>query len=125
MRVLRREASVVLLVLAVGILTSCFFPEPPAPAAKLEILDWSLQPHDNMFMPWVITGHAKNVSGKTLSYAQLDGQFYDAQNVLLASWMDNMSDLPAGVTWEFNIYLMDSDVADRVHHATVEIGSCW
>ena len=95
-----------------------------APSSKLEILDWQLQPHDNMFMPWVIIGHAKNVSGKTLSYAQVNGQFYDAQNVLLSSWMDNMSNLPAGVTWEFHIYLVDSEVGDRVHHADVQPGTC-
>jgi len=94
-------------------------------SSKLEILDWQLRPNDNMFMPWVIVGHAKNISGRTLSYAQVDGRFYDAQGVLLASWLDNMSNLPAGVAWEFHIYLMDADVGDRVHHAEVQPGTCW
>jgi hypothetical protein len=104
-------------------------PDPPAaptdPFAKLQILDFSLQPYDNMFMPWVIIGHAKNVSAWKLSYAEVHGQFYDASNVLLADWIDNTSDLPAGVTWEFQIHLMDASVAERVDHATVTVGSCW
>jgi len=92
--------------------------------SPLEILDWQLLPYDNMFMPWVVTGHAKNVSGHTLSYASVNAQFYDANNVLLTSWLDNITDLAAGVTWEFNVYCMDSNVADRVHHATVSVGTC-
>lgn len=101
-------------------------PDPPVqPTSRLQILDSSLQPYDNMFMPWVIIGHAKNVTARTLSYAEVNGQFYDASNVLLADWLDNTTDLPAGVTWEFRIYLMDSEVADRVDHATVTVGSCW
>lgn len=98
---------------------------PPPGGGPLQILDWELLPYDNMFMPWVIQGHAKNVSGRELSYAEVRGQFYDANNVLLASWLDNILDLPAGVTWEFNVYCMDSEVADRVHHAAVSVGNCW
>jgi len=77
-----------------------------------------------MFMPWVVRGHAKNVSGRTLNYAEVDAQFYDSNNVLLSSWFDNITDLPAGVTWEFNIYCINSEVADRVDHATVSVGNC-
>jgi PKD repeat protein len=100
-------------------------PTPPSPTAKLQLLDFSLQPYDNMFMPLIIIGHAKNVTTKKLSYAEVHGQFYDAGNVLLASWLDNTSDLPAGVTWEFQIHLMDADVVDRVDHVTVTVGSCF
>lgn len=96
-----------------------------AGSSKLMILDWQLQPYDNMFMPWVVVGHAKNTSGRTLNYAEVDAQFYDAGGVLLASWLDNIANLPAGVVWEFHIYCMDSAVADRVDHATVSVGSCF
>jgi len=120
----RRAIIVACLVLVVGMLGGCYVPEP-VPTAKLEILDYSLDPNDNTYMPWVITGHAKNVSGGILSYAEVDGQFFDEQDVLLATWIDNANSLQAGVVWEFSIYLMDSGVADRVHHATVEVGSCW
>ena len=96
-----------------------------SPSGPLKILDWRLLPYDNMFMPWVVTGHAKNVSGHTLSYAEVDAQFYDAKNVLLTTWLDNITDLPAGVTWEFNIYCMDSDVASRVDHTKVHLGTYW
>lgn len=92
--------------------------------AKLQILDYQLQPYDNMFMPWVIVGHAKNVSGKMLSYASVNGQFYDSGGVLLSDWLDNTSDLAPGVTWEFRIHCMESDIADRVDHATVTVGTC-
>ena len=95
------------------------------PHEPLEVLDWQLVPYDNIFMPWVVTGHAKNISGHTLNYAEVDAQFYDAGNILLTSWLDNMTNLPAGVTWEFNIYCTDSTVAGRVDHATVAVGTCY
>jgi hypothetical protein len=109
------------------LVVGCMEPTQPAPPpiGKLQILDFSLQPNDNMFMPLVIVGHAKNATARTLSYAEVRGQFYDAGNVLLADWIDNTNDLPAGVTWEFRIYLMNADVADRVDHATVTVGSCF
>jgi hypothetical protein len=118
-----------MVVFMVTLLVGCVAPvqpDPPAPpTGKLQILDFALQPYDNMFMPLVIVGHAKNVTTRKLSYAEVHGQFYDASNVLLADWIDNTSDIPAGVTWEFNIHLMDADVADRVDHVTVTVGSCW
>ena len=95
------------------------------PTQKLEILDWQLLPYDNQFMPWVIRGHAKNVSGRTLEYAEVRGQFYDVNDVLLASWLDNVNGLGAGIVWEFNIYCIQSDIAGRVHHATVTVGTCF
>lgn len=92
---------------------------------KLQILDWRLEPYDNTFMPWVVRGHAKNVSGRKLSYAEVHAGFYDANGILLASWLDNVSDLQAGVTWEFHVYCMDTSVADRVDHASVSVGTCF
>ena len=99
--------------------------EPATSQAELQILDWQLLPYDNPFMPWVIRGHAKNVSGRMLSYAEVRGQFYDAANVLLCTWLDNVTDLPANVVWEFNIYYICSEGAERVDHATVTVGNCW
>ena len=91
----------------------------------IQILDWQLRPYPNMFMPWVVTGHAKNVSGRALNYAEVDAQFYDANDILLSSWLDNITSLGPGVTWEFNVYCLDSDVAARVDHATVSVGTCY
>ena len=99
--------------------------EPAMPQSELLILDWQLSPYDNPYMPWVIRGHAKNVSGHMLSYAEVRGQFYDAANVLLCTWFDNVTDLPANVVWEFNIYYICSEGAERVDHATVTVGNCW
>ncbi|GAB4309996.1 MAG: hypothetical protein Kow0097_11330 [Candidatus Bipolaricaulota bacterium] len=76
-------------------------------------------------MPWVIRGYAKNVSGHTLRYAEVRGQFYDVNDVLLDSWLDNVNDLSADTVWEFNIYCLSSDIAPRVHHATVTVGTCF
>lgn len=92
--------------------------------SKLQILEWQLLPYDNMFMPWVIRGRAKNISGRVLGYAEVRGQFCDATGVLLCSWLDNITDLPAGVVGEFNIYYMCGENAERVHHATVREGTC-
>jgi len=60
-----------------------------------------------------------------LSYAEVRGKFYGAANVLLCTWLDNATDLPANVVWEFNICFMCSESAERVDHATVTVGNCW
>lgn len=96
-----------------------------AAAGPLQILDFELKPYNNPFMPWVIQGHARNVSNRTLSYASVTGTFYDANGVLLTSSLDNVNNLAPGVVWEFKIYCFDSDVADRVHHAEVTVGACF
>jgi len=96
-----------------------------APSRPLVVVDWALQANDNIFMPWVVVGHATNVSSRALSYASVDAQFYDAAGILLASWFDNVTSLPAGATWEFNVYCIDSELCPRVHHATVSVGACW
>jgi len=92
--------------------------------SPLEILGWQLQNDGNMIWPWVVIGHAKNIGGQTLSYAEVRANFYDANGVLLNNWLDNALDLPPGTIWEFNIRCLDSEVSDRVHHATVSVGTC-
>lgn len=93
--------------------------------SPLEILDWQLLNDGNMFWPWVVIGHAKNVGTTALSYVEVRANFYDADGVMLSNWLDNTLDLPPGVTWEFNIRCLDSEVSDRVHHATVSVGTCY
>ena len=93
--------------------------------SPLEILDWQLSNDGNMFWPWVVIGHAKNGSSQTLGYAEVRANFYDASGVLLSNWLDNILDLPPGVTWEFNIRCLNSEVSDRVHHVTVSVGTCY
>ena len=95
----------------------------PAPTL-LEILDWQLTNDGNLIWPWVVVGHARNVSGHALSYAEVRANFYDGSGVMLNNWIDNVLDLPSGVTWEFNIRCIDSDVSGRVDHATVSVGTC-
>jgi len=92
--------------------------------SPLEILDWQLLNDDNTFWPWVVIGHAKNIGGQTLGYAEVRANFYDVNGVLLNNWLDNTLDLPPGTIWEFNIRCLDSEVSDRVHHATVSVGTC-
>jgi len=95
------------------------------PPALLEILDWQLTNDGNSIWPWVVVGHAQNVSGHALGYAGVRANFYDGSGVMLNNWIDNVLDLPAGVTWEFNIRCIDSDVSGRVDHATVSVGTCY
>ena len=95
------------------------------PSEPLEILDWQLINDGNSFWPWVVVGHAKNVSGYTLSYAEVRANFYDAGGIMLTNWFDNILDLPAGEIWEFRIRCMDSEVSNRVDHATVSVGTCY
>lgn len=93
--------------------------------SPLEILDWQLLNDGNMFWPWVVIGHAKNIGSQALSYAEVRANFYDASGILLSNWLDNILDLPPGTIWEFEIRCPDSDASDRVHHVTISVGNCF
>lgn len=130
---MNRAISVVA-VLVLVLISGCYFPEPqpkpdpepnpPELSIYLDILDFELQPTDNPFMPWVVTGHAKNIWLFTLGYAEVRVQFYDSANVLLSTGIANVLELPAGTVWEFDAYYWGSDKSDRVDHVTVTVGTC-
>ena len=67
---------------------------------------------------WV-RGHAKNVTGRTLSYAEIAVDFYDEDGEELKgfrdslpfveSFVDNVSDLGPGEVWEFEVGYTGTD----------------
>lgn len=131
---MNRRTAFALVVVVLLSLAGCFFPEPidpepdpdPAPfSIYLDILDFELEATDNPFMPWVVTGHAKNKFFLTLGYASVRAQFFDAQDVLLHTGIDNVLELPSGTVWEFNAYFFGSESADRVDHVEVVVGTCF
>ncbi|UBF19802.1 hypothetical protein HRTV-18_gp93 [Halorubrum virus HRTV-18] len=67
-----------------------------------------------MFGGLEIVGTAKNTSNRRLSYAQVEGVFYDSRGTQLESGFDNINNLGAGRTWEFSIPYLGFDDS-RVH----------
>jgi len=72
----------------------------------------------------VITGTAENVGGKQLSYAEIRVKFYDEDNSLIDTSLDNINDLGAQEKWKFEVmYLgMDNYKVDRYE---IGIGTVW
>lgn len=73
---------------------------------KYEILDHKMITGDDGVK--YVTGHIKNNSGKTASYAQIEINLYDANNTQLGSTLDNLNNLEDGKVWNFKA-IVDKD----------------
>ena len=62
----------------------------------------------------VIEGEIDNETGSEVSYVEVIGKVYDADGVLLGDEWTNVSDLPAGETWTFDLSWRGRDRMDRV-----------
>ena len=71
-----------------------------------------------------ITGIAKNTGSKELSYAEVDGKFYDKDGNVLQTSLDTTSNLNPGETWKFSISYPATDNYD-VANFSVSAGSTW
>jgi hypothetical protein len=72
--------------------------------SDLEILSSSLTSSGSPpYRTYKVVGTAKNVSGHTLSYAQVTVKFYDTNGHVLGSSLDNVNDLGAGERWDFEV----------------------
>lgn len=49
-----------------------------------------------------VLGHAKNVSGRDLEYAEVEVTFYNSHDELINSSLDNVNGLRADDTWRFH-----------------------
>jgi hypothetical protein len=77
-----------------------FNTEPPADPDGLELTTSELQVGEDTA---VISGEVANNRDESVSYVEAVGKFYDGDGVVLKSDMTNVSDLPAGETWSFEV----------------------
>lgn len=93
---------------------------------KLEILDHEMVREDegSMAESVKVVGTAQNVSGDTLGYAEVKVKFYDEDETLLESFLDNVNDLGADERWKFEVmYPPMGEDAQKVDSYKVGVGS--
>lgn len=79
------------------------------------ILDYTLE---ESYFGWAyITGHARNDTDEMLDSVWITVWWYDALDILLDTSLASGSDIPAGVTWEFEA----SSTVERANVARFEI----
>jgi len=71
-----------------------------------------------------ITGAAKNVAGRELSYCQIDVKYYDNEGAVIGTSLDNINKLGDGETWKFKIMYLGTD-SYNVENYSISVGSCW
>lgn len=72
----------------------------------------------------IITGLAENTVGKQLSYTEIRVKFYDNEDVLIGTSLDNINDLDAGEKWRFEVMYLGLDDYD-VDSYEIGVGSTW
>lgn len=74
---------------------------------KLELSDIKMTTSYNEYLGYTvkITGTAKNVSGRNLSYASVEFSVYDSAGNNLGTALDNINNLGKGDTWIFEATL--------------------
>ena len=71
-----------------------------------------------------VVGRAKNTGDKTMDYASVEAVFLDGRGSQLESGMDNINNLAAGRTWEFEAIYPGMD-GQRVHSYEIEVGASF
>ncbi len=100
---------------AKGIKTKAITVTPSA----LQILGWELK--KDMFFAFV-EGQARNVSGRTLAYAEVRAYFYNAARERIGEFFANVTTLRPGEMWRFKVLYLGNK--DDVALAEVEVGHC-
>ncbi len=72
----------------------------------------------------IISGSAKNTAGRELGYCSIDVKFYDFDNAVIGTSLDNINDLGEDETWKFEVYYLGTDT-ENVNSYKIEVGSCW
>lgn len=85
----------------------------------LQILGWELK--KDMLLAFV-EGQARNVSGRTLAYAEVRAHFYNAARERIGEFFDSVTALRPGETWRFKVLYLGHK--DDVAFAEVEVGYC-
>jgi hypothetical protein len=71
---------------------------------------------------YIIVGTAQNTGSKEMEYAEVDVKFYDSYGNLIDSSLDNINNLGAGETWNFEVYFLGSGTVGTY---TINPGSVW
>lgn len=71
-----------------------------------------------MLGDWV-EGKAKNASGKTIDYVEIQAKFYNSKGNRVGSNFTNLTDFEPGEIWEFEISSFESP--SEVEDAKVEV----
>jgi hypothetical protein len=88
----------------------------------INILSHSLEYGD--YGNFKVVGVAQNIAGRKLSYAEIDVKFYDKDDVLLNTFLDNINDIGPNEKWSFEVIYPSLD-STRVDHYSIAVGSVW
>lgn len=90
--------------------------EIPEPPDAVELLEDSLEPPADDFSGPKVTGRAENTGDSTIGYLEAAATFVAENGNVLGSGFTNVTDLPAGETWSFEIEFTSysTEVSDDV-----------
>ena len=77
--------------------------EIPDPPDSVELLEDSLEPPADEFSGPIVVGRAENTGDSTIGYLEAAATFIADSGNVLGSSFTNVTDLPAGETWSFEI----------------------
>lgn len=97
-------------------------PEEAPPSEELLILSLTMTQDEHGFI--IIKGTAMNVSPSNSSSAEVKVELYDAEETLLDTALDSISDLGPGETWDFEVACPGIDT-DEVKRYEIVVGSAW
>ncbi|MBN1857763.1 PKD domain-containing protein [Candidatus Bipolaricaulota bacterium] len=63
---------------------------------------------------WTLTGRARNVSGRELGTVFIHARILDSSNVVLDSSSDMLSDITAGATFEFELWIGEDERIETI-----------
>lgn len=114
---MKKIISIILMfILPLLLLTACWDDDfAPEEKAKIEIVSELDGKYEHLYGDYYtmdISGIAKNVSGKKLSYVMLTFSVSDADGNQIGTAIDNILDLEAGATWKFIAFGTFSDCPD-------------
>lgn len=82
------------------------------PSEYIEIHDVSWNPPEDEYSGPSVTGIADNVSGEELSYVEVQIQAFDENDTQIGEALDNVSDLRADKSWQFECNFFDVEEED-------------
>lgn len=93
------------------------------PKNQIEISECSISSSYSSYLGYSasVVGKAKNISGKNLSYVQLEFSLYDAAGNNLGTALANINNLSSGDTWNFEATLFSFPSTQPVSYKLVSI----
>ena len=96
--------------------------EKPLKTEELKILNHNLEYSE--YGNLMVVGTAENVASKQLSYAEIKVKFYDKDNALIDTSLDNINDLDVGEKWKFKVIYLGMDTYN-IDTYEIAVGSTW